>query len=124
MGRIPARRHGAQRCKDPSGVSAQNFERNSLTKVRRPRRLQRKGGHVEMLGTAYRRHPGDVWPGVLEAGNKQGPGSPDRGWILSIHGPRLWLARPWQNLPGWESRLMMQEQHAERQSGIVLSQAP
>ena len=62
VGRIPALRHGAQRCKDLSRVIAQSFERNSRTKVRRPRRLQRKGDHVEMLETAYRRHPRDARP--------------------------------------------------------------
>lgn len=91
-------------------------------RVRRPRRLQRKGGQVEVLGTAYRRHPEDAWPDVLEAGNKQGPYKTSRGWSLSIHGPRLWLAQPWQCMPGGGNRLVVQELHDEKKSGIVPSQ--
>ncbi len=76
--------------------------------MRRPRRPQRKGGHVEALGTAYRRHPEDAWPDVLEAGNKPGPDKTSRGWILSILEPRLWLALPYRCVPDGGSRLVLQ----------------
>ena len=89
MGRIPARMPGAQPCRYLLRVSAQSFGKRSRAKVRRPRRLQRKGGHVEVQGTTCQRHLEDAWPGVLEAENKQDPDKWNRVWIRSIHGPRL-----------------------------------